>query len=72
MRVPIAAGRDFRPTDVNGASRVAIVNERLARRYFANGRALGRHIGIGGDPGVKPDIEIVGVVRDTKIRKHAR
>ncbi len=66
MRVPILAGRDFRPTDVNGAPKVAIVNESLAKRYFADGRALGRHIGIGGDPGVKPDIEIVGVVRDTK------
>ena len=66
MRVPIVEGRDFRATDVNGAPKVAIVNERLAKRYFADGRALGRHIGIGGDPGVKPDIEIVGVVRDTK------
>ena len=66
MRVPIVEGRDFRPSDGAGAPKVAIVNERLARRYFAGGRALGRHIGMGGDPGVKPDIEIVGVVRDTK------
>ena len=66
MRVPIVAGRDFRPTDVDGAPKVAIVNEKLAKRYFAEGRALGRHIGIGGDPGVKPDIEVTGVVRDTK------
>jgi predicted permease len=66
MHVPVITGRDFRPTDVNGAPKVAIVNERLANRYFAGGRALGRHIGIGGDPGVKPDIEIIGVVRDTK------
>ena len=36
------------------------------KKYFKDGNALGRHIGMGGDPGTKLDIEIVGVVRDTK------
>jgi predicted permease len=66
MNIPILVGRDFRPTDVNGASRVCIVNERFARQYFKDGAALGRHIGMGGNPGTKLDIEIVGIVRDTK------
>jgi predicted permease len=42
------------------------VNEKFARRFFKDGLALGKHIGMGGDPGTKLDIEIIGVVRDTK------
>jgi len=66
MKIPILVGRDFRPTDVNGAPMVCIVNEKFARRYFKDGNALGRHIGMGGNPGTKLNIEIVGVARDTK------
>ena len=66
MNVPILLGRDFRMTDGRGAPKVCIVNERFARQYFKDGLAVGRHIGMGGDPGTKLDIEIVGVVRDTK------
>ena len=54
---------DRRPRRAQG---LRIVNEKFARRYFKDGNALGRHIGMGGDPGTKLDIEIVGVVRDTK------
>ncbi|HLK19613.1 MAG TPA: ABC transporter permease, partial [Bryobacteraceae bacterium] len=66
MNIPVLMGRDFRMTDGKGAPEVAIVNEKFARRYFKDGLALGRHIGMGGDPGTKLNIEIVGVVRDTK------
>jgi predicted permease len=66
MNVPILLGRDFRMTDGRGAPLVCIVNERFARRFFKDGLAVGRHIGMGGDPGTKLDIEIVGVARDTK------
>jgi len=59
-------GRDFRATDVQGAPLVCIVNEKFARKYFTDGLALGKHIGMGGDPGTKLNIEIVGVARDTK------
>ncbi len=66
MNIPILRGRDFRMSDGRGAPKVCIVNEKFARRYFKDGYALGRHIGMGGDPGTKLDIEIVGVARDTK------
>lgn len=66
MKIPVLAGRDFRMSDGRGAPKVCIVNERFAKRYFKDGNALGRHVGMGGDPGTKLDIEIVGVVRDTK------
>jgi predicted permease len=66
LGIPILQGRDFRPTDVGGAPKVCIVNERFARRFFKDSAALGRHIGMGGNPGTKLDIEIVGIARDTK------
>jgi len=65
LDVPLLAGRDFRITDVAGAPKVAIVNEKFAKRYFG-GNALGRHMGMGGDPGTKLDMEVIGVARDTK------
>ncbi len=65
LDVPVLAGRDFRFTDALGAPKVAIVNERFAKQYLG-GNAVGRHLGLGNDPGTKTEIEIVGVVRDTK------
>ena len=65
LDVPILLGRDFRITDAAGAPKVAIINEKFAKQYLG-GNALGRHIGMGGDPGTKLDIEIIGVVRDSK------
>jgi predicted permease len=66
LNIPILQGRDFRMTDANGAPKVCIVNDKFAKRYFKDGIAVGRHVGMGGDPGTKLDIEIIGVVRDTK------
>jgi predicted permease len=66
LGVPVLAGRDFTERDDKGAPQVAIVNQRFADRYFAGRNPIGRRIGMGGDPGTKLDIEIVGVVRDTR------
>jgi predicted permease len=66
MNVPILLGRDFRMTDGVGAPKVCIVNEKFARKFFKDGLAVGKHIGMGGNPGTKLDIEIIGVARDTK------
>ena len=68
LTIPVLAGRDFTDADRVGTQKVAIVNEKFARHYFGDRGALGRHIGMGGDPGTKTDIEIVGIVRDTKYR----
>jgi predicted permease len=62
---PLLAGRDFTVKDVNGAPRVAIVNETLAKYYFGTDNPIGRHIGWGRDK--TPDIEIIGVTRDAKM-----
>ena len=46
--------------------KVAVVNEKMARRFFgAPERAIGHYFGIGGG-NVKADIAIVGVVKDAK------
>jgi len=66
MKIPILLGRDFTRKDDQGAPKVAIVNQRFARRYFGGANPVGRHLGMGGNPGTKTDIEIVGVAGDTK------
>jgi predicted permease len=66
LKIPLHAGRDFTDRDATGAPSVAVVNERFARHFFGGRPALGRHFGLGTDPGTKTDIEIVGVVGDTK------
>ena len=62
---PLLAGRDFTVKDADGAPRVAIVNETLAKYFFGNDNPIGRHIGWGRDK--TTDIEIVGVARNAKM-----
>jgi len=65
MGVPLLEGRDFDSRDIKEDSKVAIVNQRFARHFFKEKSALGRHLGWGGSPDTKLDIEIVGVVADS-------
>jgi len=69
MGVPVLEGRDFRPTDLRDWSepgpKVAIVNEKFAKHFFKGQSAVGRHIGWGGSPDAKLEIEIIGVVADS-------
>jgi len=66
LGIPLHAGREFTERDSTGAAKVVIVNEKFARYYFGDRGAVGRHIGMGTDPGTKTDLEIVGVVGDTR------
>lgn len=66
LKVPLLLGRDFNERDISGAPKVAIVNQKFVKRYFGAASPLGRHVGLGIDPGTKTDIEIVGVAGDTK------
>ncbi|MBS1855618.1 MAG: ABC transporter permease [Acidobacteria bacterium] len=61
MELPLIAGREFTGADNAAAPRVALVNQAFVRRFFEGRNPLGRHIGRGID---KPDMEIVGVVKD--------
>jgi predicted permease len=66
LKIPMLLGRDFNDRDIAGAPRVGIVNQKFVNRYFGGASPLGRHLGMGIDPGTKTDIQIVGVVGDTK------
>ena len=66
MGIRILEGRNFTVKDTDGAPRVAVVNASFEKRYFGNSSAIGHRIGNGTDPGTKTDIEIVGVVNDTR------
>jgi putative ABC transport system permease protein len=59
------AGRGFRAADRADAGQVALVNETMARRYWADGNPIGRRIRMGAD-GTRPWITVVGVVQDVR------
>ena len=64
MGIPLVSGREFTERDAKGAPRVAIINETMARYFFAGTTPIGRRFGFGG--GAPTDIEIVGVVKDVR------
>ncbi len=64
MGIPVLTGRPFDRRDRLGSPRVLIVNQSFARRYFPDGRALGRRILVQWSDQVWA--EIVGVVGDIR------
>jgi predicted permease len=62
MGVPLINGREFADSDTLAAPKVAVVNQTFARHFFGAANPIGRRFGIAS----KPDIEIVGVVKDSK------
>jgi predicted permease len=71
LGTPLIAGRDFSLRDA-GRSRVAIVNEKMARHYFPGVDPIGKRVAIDRNPkdggwfGSDEPYEIVGVVADMK------
>jgi len=66
LGIPLLSGREFDNRDTSNAPKVAIVGEKMAEIYFHNQNPIGRHFAFGAGNGVHPDIEIVGVVKDSK------
>ncbi|PYV08033.1 MAG: hypothetical protein DMG07_26945 [Acidobacteria bacterium] len=64
MGIPILQWRDFTSVDNKRETRVAIVNETFARRFWPGSSALGKRLRRGGAKG--PWWEIIGVARDGK------
>ncbi|MBZ5595666.1 MAG: ABC transporter permease [Acidobacteriia bacterium] len=63
MRMRLVAGRGFTDADRQGGPRVAVINEEIARKWWAAPQfALGHQIKIGGPYMEGPVCEIVGVV----------
>jgi predicted permease len=65
LGIPLIAGRDFGPQDGAKTPSVSIINETFAKKYF-KGDAVGKKWGYGGGTNVKMEIEVVGVVADSK------
>jgi predicted permease len=64
MGIALLAGRDFTPADREGAPRVVIINEAMARRFWPGASALGRQVQVGGAEWA----EVIGVVENGKHR----
>jgi macrolide transport system ATP-binding/permease protein len=67
MGTRLVRGRDFDARDDERATRVAVVNETFARRFWPGEDAVGRRFRFGGAE--SPMLEVVGVVEDGKYAK---
>ena len=65
MSIRLLRGRYFDERDDKNAAGVAVINETLARRFFANEDPIGRTISAA-DGGTQAVRQIVGVVSDTR------
>jgi putative ABC transport system permease protein len=64
MGMKLLQGRAFGRFDTDGAPGVVIINETLAKNYFAGGEPIGQRLALSGNP--KDLREIVGVVGDVR------
>jgi predicted permease len=64
MRIPVIAGRGITAADREGAPKIALVSQSLAKEFFPNQNPIGRRISSAKErPG---ELEIVGVVADAR------
>src|SRR6266850_33070 len=66
LGVPLLRGREFNAGDSGASPKVAIINEAMAKMFFPKRDPVGVHFAQGGGHDVKPNIEIVGVVKNAK------
>ena len=65
MNIPLTQGRAFTDRDKEGAPMVALINQALARRDFANENPIGKRLAFNGS-GQPSWFEIVGVVANVR------
>jgi putative ABC transport system permease protein len=69
LDLPVVAGREFSDRDTRENVSVCIINEAMARRYFAGRSPVGARIATSAGPQGKPIIrEVIGVARQVKAR----
>jgi predicted permease len=69
LGIPLIKGRDLAPEDLElGAPGVAVINEKMAARYWPNEDPIGRRITLGLPRPENPWITIVGVAKDVPHR----
>jgi putative ABC transport system permease protein len=71
LKIPVKRGRSFNAGDGSKSPAVAVINERMAQKYWKDGNALGERIAIGRGGGMKefkdePVRQIVGIVGDIR------
>ena len=66
LRIRVLLGRAFTDADSETSSRVAIINETMARHFWPNENPIGKRFSLTSDAG--PFVEIVGVARDGRYR----
>jgi predicted permease len=66
MGIPLLAGRELEWSDDATAPKVAVINETMARKLFPGRNPLGARFRWGRPEDKRPEIEVVGVVRDSK------
>jgi predicted permease len=66
MGIPLIEGRTFNSEDMTNSPKVAVINQTMARRFFPSGSAVGHHFGIGESPDHPGEMEVIGVVKDSK------
>jgi len=71
MQIPLLSGREFNAGDTATNTKVAIINEAMAKEFFPKRNPIGVHMAMGGGNDAKPNIEIVGVVKNAK-ESHVR
>jgi predicted permease len=64
MTTRVVAGRDFTETDEESSTRVALVSEALANRFWPGEDPLGKRLSLGSPDA--PRVEVVGVAEDGK------
>lgn len=69
MEIPLLRGRVFTTQDDSHAQRVAIVSQAFQRQFFPNEEILGKHVTLNYN---KHEVEIVGVVADTKYQSQRK
>jgi predicted permease len=65
LKAKLVGGREFTEHDTESSPKVAIINQALARQYFAGADPLGRQISFN-HLGTRMKLEIVGIVSDIK------
>jgi predicted permease len=63
MQIPVLVGRELDERDQPGSAPIAVITERLAKKYFANESPLGRRIRFVEE---KREFEIVGVAAELR------
>ncbi len=66
LGLQLKAGRLIAESDAPQTQPVAVVNEAMARTYFAGGDALGKRFKVGGPDAERPWVTVVGVVGDLR------